>query len=260
MYTKFFIALSLFSCVLGSPKKYMPEDEMNFQPSSNRYFEYNLHSSNNHTAERKSDQKESKSASDKLRFGLPIVYGSTGSGAQSYPQTGGVSYMVSPMKLDIGGVALGALIGLGAILILPKLAHAFGGLHGGYRSYYLNVRNTLVLGLDDGVSSVSDMLSRLDNTLEQNNIDSSSCMQRIVCNYIHESRKNIENGEASAVDEIIGVITNNSLVSQLLDGSSIKQAVDMGKSTDTDRCSSLYRKCPVDKDNIVKVITSILPV
>ncbi|KAL3285594.1 hypothetical protein HHI36_000124 [Cryptolaemus montrouzieri] len=242
------LALTLFSgVVLASPKKYDPADEMNFQPSSNRYFEYSLHSSNNHTAESKSDTKEAKAASDKLRFGLPIVYGNTGSGVQPYPQTGGVSYMVSPMKLDIGGIALGALIGLGAILILPKLAHALGGSHGGYRS------------LDDGVSTVSDILSRLDNTLEQHNIDSSSCMQRVVCNYVHEARKNMENGEAGTLDQMVYAISNNSLVTQLLDGSSIKQAVDMGKSEESDECSSLYRKCPVDKDNVLKVITSLLP-
>lgn len=46
----------------------------------------------------------------------------------------------------------------------------------------------------------------------------------------------------------------------MLDGSSIKQAVDMGKSEEIDQCASLYRKCPVNRDNIVKVITSILPV
>ncbi|KAK9884142.1 hypothetical protein WA026_005093 [Henosepilachna vigintioctopunctata] len=235
---------TLVSSVLA---EYNRNDEMHFQPSSNRYYEYNLHTTKNQTAESKSDHKESKSGSDKLRFGLPIVYGNSGTGAQPYPQGGQVSYMISPMKLDIGGVALGALIGLGAILILPKLAQAFGGLHGGYRS------------IDDGVSTVSDILSKLDNSLEQQNIDSSSCMQRFVCNYVNEARKNIENGEAGALDQMIYTISNNALVTQLLDGSSIKQAVDMGKVGDVEKCLSLYRSCPINKDNILKVITGMLP-
>lgn len=37
------------------------------------------------------------------------------------------------MKLDLNGVVLGALIGLGAILILPKVAQIFGG--GGHEGY-----------------------------------------------------------------------------------------------------------------------------
>lgn len=37
------------------------------------------------------------------------------------------------MKLDLNGVVLGALIGLGAIMILPKVAQIFGG--GGHEGY-----------------------------------------------------------------------------------------------------------------------------
>lgn len=36
------------------------------------------------------------------------------------------------MKLDVGGIALGALIGLGAILIIPKIAQIFIGGHESY--------------------------------------------------------------------------------------------------------------------------------
>lgn len=47
-----------------------------------------------------------------------------------------MGYVMTPMKIDIGGIALGALIGLGAILIVPKLAHILGSTHG-YRSTYV---------------------------------------------------------------------------------------------------------------------------
>lgn len=36
------------------------------------------------------------------------------------------------MKLDLNGVILGALIGLGAILIVPKVAQIFAAGHDGY--------------------------------------------------------------------------------------------------------------------------------
>lgn len=39
------------------------------------------------------------------------------------------------MKIDLGGVVLGAIIGIGAVLVLPKIANLLSGLHpGGYRS------------------------------------------------------------------------------------------------------------------------------
>jgi hypothetical protein len=45
----------------------------------------------------------------------------------------------TPMKIDLGGIIVGALIGAGAVLILPKLFH--GGSYGGnYRSMFLFLR------------------------------------------------------------------------------------------------------------------------
>lgn len=45
----------------------------------------------------------------------------------------------------------------------------------------------------------------------------------------------------------------------MLDGSAIKQAIEMGKSGDADKCAQLYTKCPVTKENVLKVIASLLP-
>lgn len=49
----------------------------------------------------------------------------------AYPTAGGVSGLYGPVKIDLGGVLLGSLIGLGAVLILPKLVHAFSYSYGG---------------------------------------------------------------------------------------------------------------------------------
>jgi hypothetical protein len=57
----------------------------------------------------------------------------------------------------------------------------------------------------------------------------------------------------------LSFLCSNSMFSQLLDGTAVKQAVDMGKTGDTEKCSSLYAKCPVSKENLVKVIASLLP-
>ncbi|XP_017779639.1 PREDICTED: uncharacterized protein LOC108564947 [Nicrophorus vespilloides] len=231
----------MFCCivgVLGSPKKYLPE-EGGFQPSQLRYYESQLPSSAPNVSEKQA--KEAKES----RFGISS-FGNTGSGVQ-FGNSNGVGYGMTPMKIDIGGIALGALIGLGAILIVPKLAHVFSSGGYGYRS------------LENDMSSITDILARVDNSLEQHNIDSSSCMQRIICSYVHEAQNNMQKGEANTVDQLVYAISNNSLFSYLLDGSSIKQAIDMGKQTDLQKCAALYMKCPVSKENVMQIIGTLLP-
>ncbi|KAG5865711.1 hypothetical protein JTB14_007174 [Gonioctena quinquepunctata] len=214
-----------------------------FEPS-HRYYESSLPDfrtkSQNHTKPERKDSKES-------RFGIiPITttYDNTGNGMQY--GTGNVGYAISPMNFDIGGIALGALIGLGAVLILPKIAHIFSG-HGGYRS------------LENDMSSVNDLLARIDNSLEQNNIDSNSCIQRMICSYLNEARINVNNGESSGLDEFVYALSNNTLLSQMLDGTAVKQAIEVGKNGDSGKCSMLFSKCPATKETVLKVIGNLLP-
>ncbi|KAK4884480.1 hypothetical protein RN001_000751 [Aquatica leii] len=251
---RFYIGVVLaafIACAFANPKKYVSGDDDNssFQPSTVRYYEpnYSLNSRNSNVSE----PKETSAINRYQRFGHlgllpPSNYGNTGSGVQGYTP-GGVSYS-TPMKIDIGGVALGALIGLSAVLIAPKIFSVFHTLAPGYRS------------LDSTNSSViTDILARVDNSLEQHNIDSSSCMQRIICSYVNEAQKNINNGEQNTVDEMVYAISNNPLLSYMLDGSAMKQAIDMGKQGDVEKCASLYVKCPVSRDNVMQVISSLLP-
>ncbi|EFA06329.1 uncharacterized protein Desi [Tribolium castaneum] len=232
------LCLFLLGSAFASPKKYHPDE--GFQPSSvNRYYESDL-SANSSKLEKKDEN------SDRLRFGIPVSsYGSTGNGVQ-YGSNSGVGYVFSPMKIDVGGIALGALIGLGAVLIVPKLAAVFAGGHG-YRS------------LENDMSAITDVLARIDNSLEQHNIDSSTCMQRVICTYVNEAQRNMMTGEANTLDQFIYAVANNTLFSYMLDGTAVKQAVDMGKEGDIEKCASLYAKCPISKENVMKVIASLLP-
>lgn len=56
------------------------------------------------------------------------------------------------------------------------------------------------------MSAVTEVLARIDNSLEQNNIDSSSCMQRIICSYVNSAQKNMQTGEATTVDQFVYTI------------------------------------------------------
>jgi hypothetical protein len=59
------------------------------------------------------------------------------------------------------------------------------------------------LGLENDMSSITETLARIDNSLEQHNIDSSSCMQRVICSYVNEAQKNMQTGEANTLDQFI---------------------------------------------------------
>lgn len=115
------------------------------------------------------------------------------------------------MKIDLGGVLLGAIIGIGALLIVPKFVNALhGGGYGGsgygsgsgsgYGSNYRSVDGGDPIG-------ISDMLAKIDEILGKNNIDSSVCVQRAVCTYVRQSTLHHSTGTADQTDQIIGVLS-----------------------------------------------------
>lgn len=149
-------------------------------------------------------------ASDRTqRLGLTTGYGNTGAYPGSAYGSGLSGYQ--PMKIDLGGVIIGALIGAGAILILPKLFH--GGSYGNYRStllffrifYFLLNPNSLWAGVDD--TGVSDMLNRVDDFLAQQNIDSTSCLGKAICHYVSSSEYHMNVGTADQIEQTVASLS-----------------------------------------------------
>lgn len=54
---------------------------------------------------------------------------------------------------------------------------------------------------------MTNVLARIDDSLEQQNIDSNACMQRIICSYVNEAQKNMQSGEGTTVDQFVYSIT-----------------------------------------------------
>ncbi|KAE8743149.1 hypothetical protein FOCC_FOCC011242 [Frankliniella occidentalis] len=166
------------------------------------------------------------------------------------------------MRLDLGGVLLGALIGLGASLVLPKLIHGLAAHpHDGYKRKIGPRSDDDVAGEVEGdgvMASLSHILSRVDSALAEQNIDSTACLQRAVCSYVQSSAARSASGEASGVESVVDTATKNSLVGYMLEGSSFKQAVDTGRKGGN--CSKVYYKCPVNKDSLAAGIKSLISV
>ncbi|CAH2044987.1 unnamed protein product, partial [Iphiclides podalirius] len=175
------------------------------------------------------------------RFGISS-FGSTGS-----PYGGTAPGLYGPVKIDLGGVLLGSILGFGAVIILPKIIHAFSYSYGG--GYGRSTETDF---------SMSDMFSKLDNTLSRYNIDSAACMQRLACSYVQLANDNLATGNATELDALLASLSNNSLVRRMMDGTSMLEAMSAGRSSDTD-CQVLYPKCKLDKKTVVKIMSQLVP-
>lgn len=124
---------------------------------------------------------------------------------KSYSNSG-VGYGYSPMKIDLGGVVLGAIIGIGALLIIPKVVGSLNGA-GGMNGYgYAGGSYRSVDGGSDLIG-ISGMLSKLDEILGKDNIDSTNCMQRAVCTYVRQSVYHHKMGTADQTDQIVNSLS-----------------------------------------------------
>ncbi|KAL7740162.1 hypothetical protein ACLKA6_003875 [Drosophila palustris] len=191
------------------------------------------------------NEPQTASTKDRLeRLGFGTGYGSL----NGYPGGTGLS-AYNPIKLDLGGVVLGTLVGIGAIILIPKLLSAFHGGYGGYgRSDDQN-----------DLASISNMINKIDDVLGQNNIDSTSCMQRAVCGYVRSTENNMKSGISDQMDEFIHMLSENSLVDYLLDGTAIKEALEHGKELNNRPCEELYASCPLDSASATNILMKLLP-
>jgi len=57
------------------------------------------------------------------------------------------------------------------------------------------------------LASISNMINKIDDVLGQNNIDSTSCMQRAVCGYVRSTENNMKSGMPDQLDEFIHMIS-----------------------------------------------------
>lgn len=116
-----------------------------------------------------------------------------------------LSHGFYPLKFDLGGLLLGAMFGLGALLFIPKLIHilipelaAYGHYAGAPfgRSRHLifffqiekwNHRYNISLDSDVLPQGANEIVSQFEKVLSQYNINSSECMQKAICTYVQSS-------------------------------------------------------------------------
>ncbi|KAF3421022.1 hypothetical protein E2986_09378 [Frieseomelitta varia] len=243
------LLLSSMAIVGGSPKF----DDGGFVPSSMIYLEKNGKShdqiampsepklrSETSTSRSDVDNNDITDRSQEARFGFTNL-GSTGSGY-------GVS-TYAPAKIDLGGLFLGAIIGIGSILIIPKLLYVLSGTYGHYAR--------------SEESGFTQIVTKMDDVLAHHGIDTTSCMQRAVCTYsqqasssMKEASKLDDDERVSSFDRVIDTITTNQIFRTAMEGTAIQEAVEAGRAGRN--CSRTYPHCGFSMETMMSLLSNVI--
>ena len=92
------------------------------------------------------------------------------------------------------------------------------------------------------------IMTLIDQALIENNIDTTSCMQRTMCWLAKNSRAKLNNGEATSQDKIIDGLLTNYWVNQMMDGSAMQTAIQYGLANNN--CALQYRNCKITQSSL----------
>lgn len=138
-------------------------------------------------------------------------------------------------------------MGVGALLLIPKIASAFHG--GGHGGYYRS---------DDSSSDFTQLMLSISNFLDENNVDSTACVKRMVCSSVRNSEYNLENQTSDQIDQWIYGLADNSFVKYMVNGTQINEALQTGKRRNGQDCNEVYKECKLDKDMVLQMFRKLM--
>ncbi|KAF0291439.1 hypothetical protein FJT64_010447 [Amphibalanus amphitrite] len=155
-------------------------------------------------------------------------------------------------------LALGLTVLL-AMVAVPWLVGQLGGTTSGLPSF-LNLSNLGKMAgygrADDGEETTTGLMARLDDTLAQYDIDSTACMQRGVCTYVREAALSVKEGHAESHDLLLEGLVSNSYVNSWLNGTSILEAAEAGRSGAN--CAATFVKCPLTANSVYLALAKFI--
>ncbi|XP_011861534.1 PREDICTED: uncharacterized protein LOC105558446 [Vollenhovia emeryi] len=252
------VAISCFAILVNCSPKF---DDEGFVPSSISYMDKQAKvqdqmampstqiKQHNEASKRESETNDIADRGQEARFGFTNI-GGTGSGYGVSPY--------APAKIDLGGLLLGAIIGVGSILIIPKLLYILSGTYGAYARS------------DD--SGFTQTLTRIDDVLARHGIDTTSCMQRAVCTYTQQATAatgedgnknedenesgNEKGGRATSFEKMVNAVTTNQVFRTAMQGTAIEEAVKAGRNGRN--CSRSYPHCGFSMETMLSLLTNII--
>ncbi|KAK4317134.1 hypothetical protein Pmani_011768 [Petrolisthes manimaculis] len=197
-----------------------------------------------------------------LSFTVPFLSIPTSSLVNIGDQLSGVtaSALASFMDINWPSVFFIGIAILGAAFLLPQVASLLteltSGIGGGGSTYGTTSsygRNMERAGNMMAVTPLTSILTQLDDALAQYDLDSTSCMQRVVCSYVASSENSVNDGSADSTQMIVAGLARSGVIA-LLGRNTITEATEMGRSG-TD-CQLQYPKCPFSLTGVLKFLAS----
>ncbi|XP_050315863.1 uncharacterized protein LOC126750332 [Anthonomus grandis grandis] len=150
------------------------------------------------------------------------------------------------INLNVGAVVLAGVFIFGAAVTLPIILAFFNkkGLipsDGPFGGFYHKINQQRS---ED--SPVWKYLMTIDKSLMDNNVDITSCSQRMLCWAVESSSKNVANGKGSSADKIFDGLVTNRWVQENMLSSVYLEAVNSGLSGIN--CSQVYKMCQMNYD------------
>jgi len=98
----------------------------------------------------------------------------------------------SLLGFNTGNIIIAVVIAIAAIIIIPFIVQLTTGV------------STSPFGRSDNIQDIlTNLAVRVDEALQQYNIDAPTCLQRAVCTYIKTSAKRMTDGTAGSTEKII---------------------------------------------------------
>lgn len=108
--------------------------------------------------------------------------------------------------------------------------------------------NTIYVFTVDEPNDSWRIMTIIDQALIENNIDTTSCMQRTMCWLAKNSRNKLNSGQAASYDKIIDGLMSNPWLNQMIEGSAMQTAIVIGLQNHN--CSVHYKNCKITQQSI----------
>ncbi|XP_060862329.1 uncharacterized protein LOC132939265 isoform X2 [Metopolophium dirhodum] len=200
------------------------------------------------------ENKTNVGRSHEARFGyIPSSFGGSSTGMGGYQGNSVSSY--GSNKIDIGGLVVGAVVGLGILIFIPKILYLLFSTTNLFGAHPVGTGYTGYGRSEDLMSGLNGIVTKFEESMSKYNINTTECMQKALCTYIQSTEQVKEkSGINNFVDTSINTLTQNSVMNFMIDGSRFKAALEAGKNG---VCTTAYRQCPFDQNSIYMFLRQI---
>lgn len=111
--------------------------------------------------------------------------------------------------------------------------------------------------LGDDIADWTEFWRPIDKIFTTNNLNSSVCLQRMICWAVKNASVKVGKGSASSGYKIVDGIATNEWFSNVIEGTFLESAIKNGLSKSN--CSKLYSsKCKMSRRNLEKSVRDVI--